>query len=249
MGVRVQDRHSLQPEGRPQQRRRAVQGQVAQVLRAGPGIHAHDEAERLRRDLHGHGEPMDPEGVPHRLRPLPRQPGGGQVLPGPRVREARSHARRLLLGGVGSVQDLPGHELPREEAVMVNTTILESYLHRTQAKRKPPERFSFTGIKASPIIVSFDQTLRATGVVVAQVSDHGKVWVLHHETIKTADPGVKSFEETYARTDHLKSQVLELLATNDDIVKAVIEQPPMGGGFRTESSTFAAYAVSRVCLA
>jgi len=132
---------------------------------------------------------------------------------------------------------------------MVNTTILESYLHRTQAKRKPPERFSFTGIKASPIIVSFDQTLRATGVVVAQVSDHGKVWVLHHETIKTADPGVKSFEETYARTDHLKSQVLELLATNDDIVKAVIEQPPMGGGFRTESSTFAAYAVSRVCLA
>lgn len=129
------------------------------------------------------------------------------------------------------------------------TTVLEDYLHRTQTKRKPPEPFSFTSIKASPIVVSFDQTLRATGVVIAQVSNHGKVWVLHHETLKTADPGIKSFEETYARTDDLKSRVFDLILSNDDLSHAVIEQPPMGGGFRTESSTFAAYAVSRICLA
>lgn len=131
---------------------------------------------------------------------------------------------------------------------MIATTVLEDYLRATQTKSKPPERFSFTGIKASPIIISFDQTLRATGIVIAQVSNHGKVWVLHHETLKTEDPGVNSFEETYARTDDLKGRVLDLLLLNDDIERAVIEQPPMGGGFRTESSTFAAYAVSRVCL-
>jgi Holliday junction resolvasome RuvABC endonuclease subunit len=130
---------------------------------------------------------------------------------------------------------------------VIATTVLEEYLHHTQTKRKPPEKFSFTGIKASPIIISFDQALNFTGVVIAQISDHGKVWVLHHETIRTTNDGLTSFEQTFARTDQLRDKVFDLLVINDDIAEAVIEQPPIGSGFRTESSTFAAYAISRAC--
>jgi Holliday junction resolvasome RuvABC endonuclease subunit len=125
------------------------------------------------------------------------------------------------------------------------TAVLEEYLHR-QTKEKPPPQVPLI-YRPTPVIASFDQTLRAMGVVLASVGEEGKILVWHHETIKTPDPGIRSYEETYARTDALLAMTEEFLGIHHGIGHVVIEQPPMGGGFRTESSTFAAYAVSRAC--
>lgn len=88
-------------------------------------------------------------------------------------------------------------------------------------------------------VLAFDQTLRNTGYVLLVDELEGPVIKLSG-MIQPEGDSRGSFIDTYARGLHLFESVRELLGSIVDLVdEVVIEMPPVGRAFRSESSLIA----------
>lgn len=111
----------------------------------------------------------------------------------------------------------------------------ETKLVSPRAEKWMPPVFLGSGTK----VLAFDQTLRNTGYVLLVDEVKGPV-IKFSGMIQPEGDSRGSFLDTYARGLHLFESVKELLGSIVDLVdEVVIEMPPVGRAFRSESSLIA----------